>query len=1089
GNAKWFNASFTKPKPGVYEIIAVIQVTQNAASGALLDVYNRAWAKQGSNYLRTPIDGVLGSSESNAQKQALYANATRTPFTIGNSSLCNEGFCYTFTITDKQTNLTQGIIDSIPAKISNDYSFNFSLINNSSQADGAEVSFSHNSNGLKLSQYEITDVDSKKLTGIISSNKQSVLVGDMQKRSTVLGRIDFTTLKEGINNLEFKLNSQGVGGKQTVFSRTFKFEVPASQAMKLEVLPTIIVPFIENELMIKTSTESDTPIEEAMVSIKKNGEKITSGKTNSEGIFSFSLESVREGTVIEISAEKAGYLKQIKTINVQQQIISVVPSQINENLKATVNQTIRRDLQLRNLTDIPLKIGLLDLTTSFDGLIELDFENDYIGREIVKEVDDNVMFSLKLSPKGRNVSQITTTNATLNIHFVSEELQRTWVSSIPITITIGLGNEVDFADCLELDQEAINVASSGESIQKNILLSNKCNVNGTSIELKNIEARIKQGPANKIGELVLRSSIEEDTLNLADATIDFASNITLTEKFKTIASGIGKTGESALTLTFNPDKLDSASSQYTLELRAHNPTINGDQIILAKTILNLTVNDLLSCVIVTQRAPLQLQLAPFNTGFGNYQNQFGYNPAQGYGAYSSSTAPSYGSLYNNPSVTFPNQFTGQYDNYYSGIQYRSNPSVLNNSQFGATGYNDPRFNNQFGSNIANSEGKFNVENSCTLPMEIRLNADPGLTTEPTGMDLEPNQNQDVKVKSTYLIGTYNVEVKAKVKGSTDKQVIVENLSATVEPNDSYRNWRDCITLDRKTFQFNDLIAKPVEGVITNTCYSSGVILDPSNPIEFDVQNIYTGTPDNVFTENLVQRTEVVDRTVKPGPDGKVIEQVRFRLRKSIDYRTSIPQQQLPNQTNPIVQLYNWRVAINQGYYTIYAPQEALINFTTRTGSRQRLIYDVIIEDWWNAVSIPGNIGEALEDRLGSKDENIKCIRNIDWSKDFPNGIPTTRFKNGIFEWTANPSVMIVDKDHCGTADHLRNLSPQTWEDDSGLIIEFELTDNDHNVKLRFDNTQMTKDATITTRELSLDADLFRYRLNKTKPVSIGVVGK
>ncbi|MDO8538092.1 MAG: carboxypeptidase-like regulatory domain-containing protein, partial [archaeon] len=1083
GNAKWFNASFTKPKAGVYEIIANIQVTQNASSGALLDVYTRAWGRQGTSYSRNPIDGVLGSSESNSQKQVLYANAARNVYTIGNSSLCNEGFCYTFTLTDKSTNLTQGIIDSVPAKIANDYSLNFSLINNSSQTDAAEISVAHNSNGLKLSQYEITDVDSRKLNGTITANKLAVPVGDMLKGATVLGRIDFTTMKEGINNLEFKLNSQTAGGKQTVFSKIFKLEIPPSQSMTLEVLPQVIVPFIENELMIKISNETGSPIEEATVSIKKNNEKIVSGKTNSEGIFSFSLESVREGTIIEISAEKAGYRKQIKTINVQQEIISVNPSSINETIKANIEQTVKRDVQLRNLTDIPLKIGLLDLTTDFDGLVELDFDKDYVGREIVKEVDDNIMLSLKLSPKGKNVTKVTTTNAVLNIHFVSDELQRTWVSSIPIAITIGLGNEADFANCLELDQEAVSIASAGESVQKNILLSNKCTVNGNPIDLKNIEARVKQGAANKIGELVLRSSIEEDTLNLAEESIEFASNITLTEKFKTIASGIGKDKESALTLTFNPDKLDSATSTYTLELRAHNPTAKGDQIILTKTTLNLTVNDLLACVKVIQRAPLQLQLSPFNAGFGQYQNQFGYNPAQGFGAFSSSTDPSYGSLFNNPNVVFPNQGTGNYNNYYQSLQYRNNPSSLFNPQFGATGYTDPRFNNQFSSNIANSEGKFNVENSCTLPMEIRIITDPALVTEPTGMDLTPNQNQDVKVKSTYLIGTYKIEVKAKAKGSSDKQVTVEKLQATIEPNDSYRNWRDCISLDKKVFQFNDFLAKPTEGVITNTCYSSGVILDPSNPIEFDVFNAYTGTPDNVFIDNLVQRTEIVDRTVKPSADGKVIEQVRFRLRKSLEYRTSIPETQRPSETNPLIELYNLRVTFNRGYYTVRAPQSAYINFRTRTGNTQRQIYDVIIEDLWE---IPGVLPPiTIEDQLGTDSANYDCINAIDWSNDFPNGIPSTRFKNGIFEWTADPSVMIIDRDHCGTADHLKNLQKSLTDSDSGLIISFSLTDNDHNVKLKFDNRNMKQDASIDT---SIDADLYRFRLSRSKPATIAVRG-
>lgn len=1087
GNAKWFNAVFAKPKPGVYEIIANIQVTQNAGSGALLDIYNRAWAKQGANYLRNPVDGVLASSESNAQKQSLYANAARNVYTIGNSSLCSEGFCYTFTLTDKTSSLTQSIIDSAPIKIGNNYSFNFSLINNSSQADGAEIAFSNNANGLKLLQYEITDVDAKKLTGTISGSKQTVAVGDMLKGAAVLGRIDFSALKEGINSLEFKLNAQSAGGKQSVFARTFKFEAAPSQQMNLEILPQLIVPFIENELIIKAADDAGNALEEAVISIKKNGEQVVSGKTNSEGIFSFSLEAVREGTVLEFSAQKAGYKKQTKTINVMQQIISVTPTSINETFKASVDQTIRRDLQLRNLTNIPLKIGLLDLTTNFDGLVQLNYEKDYVGREIVKEVDDNIVIALKLSPKGRNVSKITTTNAVLNIHFVSNELQRTWVTSIPITITIGLGNEVDLANCLEVDQEAISIASGGESVQKNILLSNKCTVDGSPIELKNIEARIKQGAANKIGELVLRSSIEEDTLNLADEKIQLASNLTLTEKFKTIASGIGKDKESALTLTFNPDKLDSAVSIYALELRAHNPTAKGDQIILAKTNLNLTVNDLLACVKVTQRAPLQLQLSPFNTGYGLYNNQFGYNPAQGFGAFSSSTQPSYGSTYNNPSVVFPNQFSGNYDNYYQGVQYRNNPSSYLNQQFGAGGYTDPRFNNQLNSNIANTEGKFNVENSCSLPVEIRLNADAGVAAEPTGMDLTPNQNQDVKVKSTFMIGSYNVEIKAKVKNSSDKQITVDKLTATVEPNDSYRNWRDCISLDRQIYSFNDLIAKPVEGIITNTCYSSGVILDPSNPVEFDIQNIYSGTTSNVFTDNLIQRTEVIDRTIKPSADGKVIEQVRFRLRKSIDYRTGFAQNQLPTQANPVVQIYNWRVALTGAYYEIRAPQSAYINFRTRTGNAQRLIYDVIIEDFWNIAGIVGPGTTNLEDYLGTKEATFDCIRDIDWSKEFPNGIPSTRFKNGIFELEADPSVMILDSDHCGTADHLKNLSPKRFEDkDSGLIISFSLIDNDHNVKLKFDNRNMKSDAGIDT---ALDADLYRYRLNKSKPVAIGVKGE
>ncbi|PJA17207.1 MAG: hypothetical protein COX63_02880, partial [Candidatus Diapherotrites archaeon CG_4_10_14_0_2_um_filter_31_5] len=368
GNAKWANIIFNNVKEATYEIIAVIQVRETV-SGTDMELAYRGWVIEG-GYQRDPFDSELQEAENTGIKQGLYAEARHEPLRIGASSLCSENFCTSFTARDLANATRTNIVDSFPAEISSNYELEFNIISISEKAySNSELVIE--GKGLKLNSYEI-EGDKKN-----ASDKIVIPIGSISKGQKMSGKINFTTKSEGTNRIDFSLFGESLNlGKEKILFKPIRAEVALAKTMNIITTPKNLVPFIQNNLLVKLTDEEENDLAETTIKIEKDNETVSIGKTDSKGIYAFSFEALNAGTEIKITAEKAGFNLAEKIINISENIVSFVPTEISESFNAKkYSVPVTRDIIVKNITEMPLTLLDVELTDSFKGLIETKIES------------------------------------------------------------------------------------------------------------------------------------------------------------------------------------------------------------------------------------------------------------------------------------------------------------------------------------------------------------------------------------------------------------------------------------------------------------------------------------------------------------------------------------------------------------------------------------------------------------------------------------------------------------------------------------------------------------------------------------------
>lgn len=1092
GNAKWASLYFQNAGEGVYEVEADVQVSDAAVNGARLDIWYRGWGKAGS-YARYPADAALGGNESSAEKQALYAQANNRQYAVGLASPCTSNFCSNFTIEDLGANIRTAVSDEYPARIAANYrlSFNISSISEGMLA-AAELKIAEGSSSIAIGNYSITTAAGEIRGGNANGSELGVNVGDIRRDNVIQGTVDFSAKKEGVAVLEISLVSEA----EKVYEKIIRVNVSAAKEMAVDILPKVLVPYVNNNILVRVGdAEEGGAIANASVTILKGGAIIANGETDSDGIFAYVLTAPSAGSVVGVAVEKNGYKTSEKEIAISEGILTFTPEKISELL--TIGAEPSRDVLVvaANLTQIPLTIAEIKEGSEFRDYAGFGFSEGVEGGVIDANADMNVGFKLTIGGKGGEINEPKTINGFVDVYARNEEYGRTWLSQLPVQVRIGFGAEVDDATCFNVFPTEWKVFTSSGKKSISLALANHCTASSEEIALRKLQARVIAGSENELGKFRVGTDIQNS------ATIE------LTNAYQTIAELVPAGAENSATLEFQPADIASGSGEVVVEFRAFNYTEQGNEELKAKVKAELHIDNLAECVEVVQKRELVIESAAYNTGWGNYSNQF-WNQSSGttfnpYAnnwdtTYRGTGMPNYIGTMGQLQATFPSQSWAQ-PNY-------------------ASDYFSSGQNNAWNSAAYGGKTSFIIKNNCASEVEVSLDPDPALILQKKAVSIAPKDETEITVESAYMIGRYGIDIKAKVKGSSEAGIDVSTVYVTVE-NQFTKRYSDCISVSpARTIKFGGIIEKPQLLKISNTCYNEGVRLTPTTSgINF------TGATTPVQSEGvgseIVKQWSVVGAPqYESYAEGKVKETVTYEIVKNVAWRERV--MQFVSEDNPVREAFNLRYELTAGYYAVKERTTLVVNFQTRYGTSQSIPFSMIIEDWLEAAPFV----ERFAPTYGDPNCGKGCINAdaADFKKWYGRCLPKSRLIAKDEFSTAETGkgllkVATMQRDKAGktveasagafgSADTISDLDPepQEWVDvGNGAKAKFFISGDKKDIEMKLDlsgwDGNMLNEETkvyFTVRRLKpsyspvMGFAMFRFCIEEMKGTDLGkVTGK
>ena len=1076
GNAKWSNIIFTNVTAGVYEIEADIQVKAEARIGSPIDIWYRGYGKSG-GYLRAPNDAVLGTTSGKSEKEGLYANALKRSYSVGPSSLCNDEFCTSFSITNLREGLSSNIIEEYSAEIGNNYKLSFELASVSkSPFSATQLMVKDKTSGISIENYKITTALGETREGQATGSELSVAVGDISEDSVIKGELVFETKKTGIIPLEFSIVS-GTGTTTEVYKKTIRVNVLPAEKLSFDVLPKIIVPFINNNLLVKVSDDNGSvSISNAFVSIIKDGIIVASGETDSEGIFAYQLLAPTDGSTIGIKVEKIGYQPIEKELKVTPNVLLTQPAEIKLTMTVGGAEFKNIDAELLNYSQINFAVENMEISSDFQDFATFNFSSPLEGATITPDGNASITGTIRLGERGQLISEPLKLKGAIQLTVSNPIFDKTWLALIPIELTIGFGDEVDDTECFNVFPAEWKIFGSTTDTQKlNVTLSNSCKVDGQKITLRNVSARVISGNDNLLG-----------TIRANTTPIDGV--------FREIMNLLEKDSDETIAFEFKPQNIVSGAGEAKIELEAIHLTASGEQKLTKKIDVSININNLNECVEILSNRDIVIESCPYNTGYGNYSNgsyfdnysnsryassdpyasQYGYgtgNPSyigteyQQNSIYGDSYYDYQGSNYPNTYYQQPylnNGYGAQGNTGYSGYQgntgYSGYPSNTGYSGYqGNTGYPNNTgvsgMNSQWNNSWKCGEGGFSVRNNCASTVDLSFDPQPGITVAEKTVSIEPGEETEVIVEPTNFFGMYELIVKAKASESTEKAIGLATLKVNIT-NEATKNYRDCISVSpSSTLSFNNFFGKPVELKVINSCYAEGVVLEFSNnTIMFSGTSVASPTDAGSGFREMIESHSLLDEQFVTGSDGKVAQVLTFELVKALkEYQNKAPEAKF-FETNKFANIGNLRYFASSGYYSVMGRTNLRVNLRPPHGGSKTISFPMTIKDYWPMLEYADRLTDELQTQGDPKLNPCDCLNlnSLDFSK-FNYIEPTTGYKtreNGVL-------FKLGDKGGCATADKLQGINPMSFKSENGLILNISADPlgPTHELVLSFDTTQ------------------------------------
>lgn len=1127
GDAKWANVVWRNAESGVYEANVELLVSSTAAQGDLLEFWYRGYGVRGS-IIRDPVDKELGESLNSAEKLALYANAKQKVLSVGPTNLCNQSFCKTLFMEDLAEKSKVQVIDSYSAKLSTEYEFSFTVSSISRQTyanSGMVIS----GEGLELGDYSITDAFGQAFTGTAQSDIENG-IGTLQQDSVVSGKVRFSTKSEGDNAIILIIKSSD---NAEILRETIIVNVPEAKTLNIDVLPKQLVPFIDNQLLVKVSGEDNAPIENAVVGVASNGKTIAIGQTDRNGTIDALLPSPNANDKITITAQKQGYRPAQTELTVSGQLLRISPPEIKQELNLTKMPSAEPTVLVENFTKIPLEVEDIQFSAGLSQYLIVKPGKDYKKTLFLPDQDSNISISIELADAAYGLTKNTVVSGAMSIYLANKDLGKRWVQAVPIEVRISLGKTVDSATCLAVDPNSWKISTAGEQKTLTVTVTNNCKVEQQAIDLKNVSAKVSWENQDEIGTFRLDA---ESPTGYTEQEGFGRISIPLDEKFQTVFANMQKNSAVEIKLAFQPnEKISSASASPKIILRASNPTENGTEQIYSVLSVDAGISNLAKCVKV-QPTQLQIIASPPNLGYGIYQG-YGYNPnaysgalGAGYGYQSGAgyqtpyPASQYAYGYNTFSTTSassPNA-TGAYGGTqaYSPYPVGAYPSSMYGGAFyGGTPVNQA-FSNSFnyGINPFGSD-RFRITNNCGNDVEIKLEADAEIQVPESSFVVSKDDSKDLKVQAGYTFGRFNIEVKARNAETEDRFVKVQDVEIFTRPQgDISAQARDCLKLmPPNKIDFSGFFGTPVKVQIINYCYDMGIrVPTDESALSFicDVPseattgqatqtqtNKQTGQQEAVQQPDegkcpLVSQIYFIDEARKMGPNNRTTQELQFEIKPDISYRK---QAILMLKGQTFRQLGQLRLFLQTGFYRIEVRADAKVTFFDQLGSERTESYFRVLEDKFAA----GEFLDALEEP-GSDEKNFQnCINKdaLNTKQYYINlghslgVIPQEEFDKGngkVFQFTPekrNQVLIIKDAQHpngCGTIDRLSDIRPLTWRDSkTGLALSFAITDDKHNITMFIDRSGLK--TLCADVEKPVQAKLTRVQVPETQGVGLPAI--
>jgi hypothetical protein len=786
-DAKWFNIIIDNPIIGSYLIEADIVVNDTAIGS--LPFYYRAEFQSGNSILRFPSDSELASNISVPNKQSLYAYSKQKLLFTGASNFCNNELCYYFSVLDNSSRITKNIIDTYSAKESTNYDFSF-RINFEKSLPNVAINISSIGSTINLNNYFVLNKGAESLNG---NEFEAIELGNLLTGDYISGKINLDIINDSSDTFVFNILSNN----EIIFTKNILFDVKKSVPLNVELVPSVFIPFIANDSILKISDDSNNPIDLANVIIKINSKTITSGKSGKSGLFAFTLPACNLGDVVEITVYKQGY----KTVNTKQEInsnlLTTTPEKLDLHIDVSKKYEITDYIDLKNNTILPLSIK--SISSTFDTkYINLKTSTSDILIKPTYSIDLEVKAALTNEAFNLMTQQVF--NGDILVTVEESTLNKSWIVKIPATIRITFGNSVDNIDCLQIEPSEQEIrTSTKDNFDFTLNIINNCKVDNVPVSLGKLFAKVNWKSYKQLGDFYVFNKTDDEY-----------KKVKIKEDLLVFEDLYG-TENKDLEIKFVPfSNIQKGQSEPQLTFFATRANVNGIDKIESSLNTNIIINDFTSCVVYTKNI-IPVQFCPLSSMMsGLYNNQYGYgiNPLV-YNANNFSDTTNASGILNNNSLfynpTYPNP---QYNNMmnYQNYLYSGN---LDNTQSSHMDLICPKTS-------------VPIRNNCSEDIIVTIDKDSYVTSDQEELIIEKGKSENFKLQGASQRGQFKIGLYVKPESDTVEDfTYVGDLKVQVMSS-SNQIPSDCIVVTPKIFDFSEIFSAGYKTLkVTNKCLGRG----------------------------------------------------------------------------------------------------------------------------------------------------------------------------------------------------------------------------------------------------------------------------
>lgn len=592
--AKWVNLKWNQAKKGTVILEFRVKVKDIAHLGQRVMLDWSAYVTRDGLELRNPVD--------TRTIEELYKSTNEELFVVGEELLCDEKWCFSSSIIDKESRLVEQVSDSYAAKIGGEYEMNFKIINASEREEDNEydayLKIVDETENVEIKNYKIVGAQSQtenSMAGIVGFETPKIEVGDIEPNSVVEGEINFTTKKSNTGLLTFFIYSGDPAlGQRIVLQKTISIPTSAGNAFDVdfekdgewEAEPPLLPIGKVNDLMVRVqNAETALEIEDAFLTVKnKFNDVLSTVQTNELGVARIVLPALQVGEKLKLTVEKPNYAVYEKTLNAEPDMLEIKPKKVGFSLNPKTAVEESKTISLTNKTELDLRVEEIALEGRFKGLIDEESAEDWLFTQynglILNALDeDSIVLKVKLSELGMKAEKTETVEGTLNLTLSGAG--HTWKTSVPVKVSIGLGGEVDDPSCFSISKEEWITSTDGAPRSLQFRIENNCTVSEVPTKLDNLQAKV-EWKSNHLGDYSVQTG--EDTAELRPGY------------YKLVTAQLEEGEYIDAVLTFQPNGGVQGIAEATVFIMMENRTNSGMQELSNKIETKITITNLKDCI-------------------------------------------------------------------------------------------------------------------------------------------------------------------------------------------------------------------------------------------------------------------------------------------------------------------------------------------------------------------------------------------------------------------------------------------------------------------------------------------------------------